>query len=390
MPGFAAAGAIDGKRFDIGKGSAWQGRPEQRTWWWQVRFPRTRSIGSFLQINGDYPLVFRNGPRHYVWQISQDGKAWLSLPETEVKREARMFRIHRLKKPRQARFLRLEIREALGKFPTLREVEIYAEPAANIAFDPWIITVNTQERRTIADGPDSFTRLARRCKGWEKVQAQQIWLETFNEDFAAVEPRPLCAFLSGNFRDWCQRTRETWRGTQEVLQRRNLPLWASCGGAQGLAILSEVGVDKPWDCPHCRDAKHPRLPIYTHIGHTDKRPCGDYSCCIHERGKFKVLQICSDPAFASLPREFSIMESHCGQIAYPPKGWTLVVTKGQGTLTECQCLRVNDRYIYAAQFHIEMDGTPANSRQIMSNFLALARQWGGYNPKGKAIPKPQG
>ena len=83
------------------------------------------------------------------------------------------------------------------------------------------------------------------------------------------------------------------------------------------------------------------------------------------------------------------MESHCGQIAYPPRGWQLVVTKGRGARTVCQCLRVKDRYIYAAQFHIEMDGTPANSRKIMGNFLGLARQWGGYNPRGKAIPRPE-
>ena len=48
-----------------------------------------------------------------------------------------------------------------------------------------------------------------------------------------------------------------------------------------------------------------------------------------------------------------------------------------------QCLRVADRYIYAAQFHIEMNGTPATSRAIMANFLRLAREWGGYNPSGK-------
>jgi GMP synthase-like glutamine amidotransferase len=92
--------------------------------------------------------------------------------------------------------------------------------------------------------------------------------------------------------------------------------------------------------------------------------------------------------FEGLPREFRIMESHCGQIAWAPKGWVRIATKGQGALTATQCLRVEDRYIYAAQFHIEMDGTPANSRQIMSNFLGLARKWGGYNPRGQPAPAP--
>src|SRR5262249_52271672 len=151
--------------------------------------------------------------------------------------ESRMFRIHRLTKARTARYLRLHIDKAEGKFPTLREVEVYDRTDARIPFDDWIITVYTDEERKISQESDDFTQLARQCQGWEKLAAQQIWLDTFNEAFVAAEPRPLCAFLSGNFKDWCQRTREPWRGTQEVLAKRNLPIWASCGGAQGLAIL---------------------------------------------------------------------------------------------------------------------------------------------------------
>jgi hypothetical protein len=385
--GLTAPGAIDGQRFATKPGSAWQGRAGDAGWWWQVRFPRPRAVGALLQINGDHPLVFRNAPESYLWQISLDGKRWQDLPETHVKRETRLFRIHRLRKAHTAQYLRLKIAAAAGKAPTLREVEIYAKPDAAIAFDEWIVTVNTQEKPTVSDQPDSFTHLARQCRGWQTVQAQQIWLRSFTEDFVAAEPRPLCAFLSGNFRDWCQRTRETWRGTQAILRGRRIPMWASCGGAQGLAILADVGVDRKWDCPHCRDPKNPLLPIYTHIGHTGKRPCGDYSCCVFERGKFNVRQVARDPAFEGLPREFAIMESHCGQIAYPPKGWHLVVTKGQGAKTVSQCLRVDDRYIYAAQFHIELPGTPASSRKIMSNFLRLAREYGGYNPRARPVPK---
>jgi hypothetical protein len=166
-------------------------------------------------------------------------------------------------------------------------------------------------------------------------------------------------------------------------------MWAACGGAQGLAILSDVGVDKEWDCPHCRDPRNPKLPIYTHIGHTGKRPCGDYSCCIFERGRHNVLQVAKDPVFVGLPREFAIMESHCGQIAYAPKDWILVATKGTGGQTLTQCLRVKDRPIYAAQFHMEMSGTQDSSLILMGNFLALAKQWGGYNPAGKALAEPE-
>jgi len=389
IPGFDPAGAIDGKRFDLNEGSAWQGKANERGWWWQAHFSEPRAIGALLQIHGDHPLVFRNAPKSYVWQISDDGKKWTDLDETKTKAESRLYRIHRLLQAITTRYLRLRIDAAEGTFPTLREVEIYDKTDAKIPFDDWIITVCTYEKRTINEEPDGFTQLARQCKGWENAPAQQIWLDTFNEAFVAAEPRPLCAFLSGNFRDWCEIAREPWRGTQEVLTKRNLPMWAACGGAQGLAILSDVGVDKEWDCPHCRDPKNPKLRIYDHIGHTKQCKCGDYSGCIHESGRFEVRQLRRDPAFAGLPRDFAIMESHCGQIMYPPKGWVLVVTKGDKGHTVHQCLRVADRPIYAAQFHIEMAGTAENSQQIMGNFLKLAKEWGGYNPRGKALAEPE-
>ena len=87
-----------------------------------------------------------------------------------------------------------------------------------------------------------------------------------------------------------------------------------------------------------------------------------------------MLAAVDDPVFEGLPREFEIIESHCGQIEYAPAGWEKIVTKGTGGKTDFQCLRVKDRLIYAAQFHIELDGTPENSQLIMANFLNLARQ----------------
>ena len=93
-------------------------------------------------------------------------------------------------------------------------------------------------------------------------------------------------------------------------------------------------------------------------------------------------EVPDDPAFTGLPPEFTVMESHCGQIEWPPAGWTLVATAGQGSQTRMQCLRVNGRPIYAAQFHIEMTGTPEASRKIMSNFLGLAKKWSSARTHG--------
>ncbi len=388
--GSSAGGAVDGYRFSLRADSFWKGACEDKTWWWQVRFPEPRSVGAILQINGDQPSIFSNAPRHYVWQWSQDGQAWHDFKETETKAERRLFRLHRLTQPRQAKYLRIMIYESLGHAPTLREVEVFAEPRAIVECPDWIIAVSTTTDNSALPGDtEAFVNLARQCPGWENLLAQQVWLGDFDESFVSAEPHPLCAFLSGNYLEWCQQAREPWRGVWEVLCNRNLPIWASCGGAQALTILQETGVDKPWDCPRCRDPRNPKLPVYSHIGHTGAAKCGDYSKNIWERGRFKMRLVAHDPVFEGLPEIFEVMESHIGQIAYVPKGWIRVVTKGPGALTENQCLRIEDRYIYAAQFHIEIAGTPESSRKIMSNFLSLAKKWGGYNRNGEAIPTPE-
>jgi hypothetical protein len=386
---FEAAGAINGERFSADSGAAWKGKKGAGRWWWQVRFAEPRPIGAILQINGDHPTVLRNAPRRYVWRWSLDGSIWHNLRETEVMHERRLFRIHRLTNGIRAQYLRLDIFEAEGEAPTLREAEFYEQPDAPIAFGDWVVAVSTAEEATLPGSGQRFIRLAKACKGWEGLQAQEVWLGSFDEALVAAEPRPLCAFLTGNTPEWCQRMQEPWRGTMEVFKKRNLPMWAACGGAQALAILDDIGMSRPWDCPRCRDPKNPLLPIYTHIGHTGPAVCGDYSKNIFERGKFKVRPVARDPVLAGLPEEFEIMESHCGQIDYVPKGWVRVVTKGAGARTVNQCLRVKDRLIYAAQFHMEMEGTPENSQKIMGNFLSLAKQWGGYNPNGKPVPEPE-
>ena len=372
-----AGGAMDGDRFSLAATAAWAGFPGESNWWWRVQFPEPREVGAILQIVGDHDFVFRYAPLRYVWQASDDGETWRDIPGTEQEHETRCYRIIRFSAAQKVRALRMRIDAAEGEAPVVREVEFYADPKARVEFPEWIVVVNTTHDPKLPGAGQDFIPLARSCDGWKQLQAQQVWLGGFDEAFVGVEPRPLCAFLSGNFKDWCQIDREPWRGTAGILKAATLPMWASCGGAQGLAILAETGVDQPWDCPHCRDPQNPKLPIYTHIGHTGERACGDYSACIFERGPHEVAKVGDDPVFRGVPEAFQIMESHCGQIEWPPAGWSLVATAGAGTLTKTQCLRLDAHPIYAAQFHIEMAGTPDNSRQIMSNFLSMAQAWQG-------------
>ncbi len=110
--GSEAGGAVDGNRFSVERASAWKGRTSGGRWWWQVEFERTRHVGAILQVVGDHPFVFRNAPLQFVWQRSDDGTHWSDLPETATTNERRLFRIHRLARAIEARFLRLNIAAA--------------------------------------------------------------------------------------------------------------------------------------------------------------------------------------------------------------------------------------------------------------------------------------
>jgi F5/8 type C domain/Glutamine amidotransferase class-I len=375
-PVTSASGAVNDDRFSVASSALWQGKAGEGSWWWQIEFAEPRSVGAILQIQGDHAFAFKNAPRQYIWQGSQDGIHWEDWEETRTAEERRMFRIHRLKEARRVRWLRLLITRAEGSAPALREVEVYANPTEKIDFPEWAVAVSTTGQRQVpGEGGAPFRKLAQSCEGWEGLQVQNVWLGDFHREFVETEPRPLCGFLSGNFIDWCQQDRSHWRGVAEILRWGELPIWASCGGMQGLAVLAESGVDEPWDCPQCRDPKNPKTPIYTHITGSVRRACGDYSGCVFERGPHVIHQLMADPVFSGLPPDFRAMESHCGQIEWAPKGWVQIASHGDGGKTKMQCLRVKDRPIYAAQFHIEMEGTPESSRTIMTNFLGQARLW---------------
>ena len=298
-----------------------------------------------------------------------------------------MFRVHRLKEPRTVSYLRLCIRKIDGKYPTLREVEFYPEVDSKIDFPEWCVSVNTSSDQLPGEG-QKFAKSLKLIEGGDHIVAQEIRLSEFQESLLKVEPRPLCAFMSGNLTDWCQKDREDWRGTQEIVQNGRIPIWAACGGAQGLAILFEHGLETPWDCPHCRDPRQPLTPIYSHIHDVEWRPCGDYSKCVHESGPTKVRQTANDPVFEGLSREFPIIESHCGQVAWVPKAWELIATAGEGAKTRMQCMRLKNRYIYAAQFHFELEGTPQSSRTILTNFIKVAQAAGGYRMDPQAVTAP--
>ncbi len=382
---YRANGAYGHDRFSFDQLYCWKGASGAGAWWWQIAFNEPRQVGSILHIFGDHDSLFLNTPGSYVWKHSSDGANWQTLNETSVVGNTRMYRINRLDESVTARFFRLEITSATGSYPVLREVEFYPETDSAIEFPDWLVAVDITESSAMPGPALGFITLARQCDGWEDAPVQEVWLGYFNMDYVSTEPYPTCAFLSGSYLEWCQRSRWPFAGLQAVVENGNLPIWGSCGGAQALGILLDTGYESPWDCPRCRDQYNPYCPIYGHIGYLDPEnpgPCGDYASAIREVGPTYVMQVTYDTVFDGLPTNFLANESHMGQLEYLPVGWHLIAQNGPGGYTQHQCFRQDDRYIYGAQFHIEdyNSQTWYNSQIIMTNFLNLARQWGGYQP----------
>ncbi|MEY3276591.1 MAG: type domain [Verrucomicrobiota bacterium] len=317
QPGRDPALAMDGDRFTTDR--AWAGEPGTNRWWWQAEFAEPRVVGAILQVHGDHGFVLRHAPTSDAWEGSDDGRAWRPMAGADQRSERRTFRLHRLERAERVRFVRLLVHEASGGFPVMREVEFHG-PGAAVSFPEWVVAVNVTHDGALPGHGQEFIPLARETDA--RLQAQQVWLVNFDDDYLKAEPRPLAAFLSGSFKDWCEVDRAHWRGIQQVLRNRSVPLWASCGGAQGLALVSEHGVEQPWDCPHCRDPRRPLTPLYGHIGHVPGMhlACGRYGDCTFERGPMAIRKVGTDPAFEGLPDEFTVMESHCGQIEVVPRG----------------------------------------------------------------------
>jgi hypothetical protein len=372
---FSVAGPLDADRFSTLPASVWEGLPGETSWWWSVAFDEPRPLGAILQVIGTASDVLTNAPRQSVWEVTTDGRTWETLDETRVEAESRLFRLHRLKAVHRVLGVRIRIDACWGDAPALRSVELLPATDSPLAFPAWIVAVSTVERRDSLEDAAGFVSLAHRCPGWHDCPAQRLWMGDLNLAFVDAEPRPHCLFLSGNYTEWCQKDRSHWRGIESLLERGDVPIWASCGGAQGLAILADRGTQAPWDCPRCRDSRHPLLPIYAHIGHTAESACGQYEHNIAEKGPTALRIMGDDPVLSGLPRVFLAMESHVGEIAYLPEGWRLLVADGPGAKTRHQLLRAGDRPIYAAQFHIEMEGTPESAERLMVNFLREAERF---------------
>ena len=115
------------------------------------------------------------------------------------------------------------------------------------------------------------------------------------------------------------------------------------------------------------------------------------------RCRFLRLRIDAVEGRCPTLREVEIFERPDARIAFPD--WLVVANtthdprlpnEGQQFIPLAQSCAgwegVRAQQVWLGGF--EPPGTPETSRQILANFLALARQWGGYQPRGKAVPPP--
>ena len=287
-------------------------------------FPGSRDVGAIVQIHGDHEFALRNAPRDYVWQTSQDGMTWEDLKETATDDERRTFRIHRLRsEPTGPMAEARSIASAEGDAPASARGRVLWRPASRRSrFLPgrsW--SAQPAQARFPARGAPRFIAWPGPLRAGVSSSFRTSGWVISTSEFIAIEPRPLCAFLSGNFIDWCQQNRDHWRGTAAILRDWKPADLGLVRRGSGAGDPCRDRVDRPWDCPQCRDPEDPQLPIYTHIARL--RPAQVR----------RLLRLClrawavHDPAAFSRPglpsvclTEFRAMESHCGQIEWAPEG----------------------------------------------------------------------
>ena len=388
---YPASAANDGDRYSCGEGQCWRGAKGASPWTWQIDFAKPTRVAKVYQIMGSDLHVRRFAPTDYVWQWSENGTAWHDISGSAVTDDTRIFRVVQFTAPVRAHHFRMRITAATDDAPSLREIEMYTSSQDSVISDPWFYVVITEMTAKLPGWGADFVNTARKCVGWGNVQAQFVMVRDFKETILQPEPRPLCAFLSGSLQDWCQVDRSDYEGVEGVLKNRNLPMWASCGGCQLLLILTAHGTKVPWICPHCewnrpdyyKAAPHPFN--YGHIHCQGQPRCGEYNC-VMEKGDYDLRKLLPDPALSGVPDLFNVNESHMGEIKWVPSDWVLIATKGPRGLTVNQIMRVRNRYVYAAQCHVEASGR--DRLAICKNFLDLAKSWGGYNPNGEDVPDP--
>ena len=165
-----------------------------------------------------------------------------------MENERRMYRLHRLPRAFEARHVRVLFSSTGGAPPAIREIEVYRRTDQHIEFPPWFFSVSSENERRLTTC-HQFLELARSCDGWGGVTAQYLWHGDYDLELATAEPRPVCAFFTGSYRDWCEVDRSTWKGVETVLRSGKVPMWASCGGGQVFGILSDTGCNHPWELP---------------------------------------------------------------------------------------------------------------------------------------------
>jgi len=198
-----ARGAVDGNRFSTRPEKYWKGTASEKSWHWQADFGRLTDIGSILQVLGDDESILAGAPMAYTWQVSDDGTNWRDLKETSVSNEQRMYRIHRLEQPARGRYLRMSITSTSGTPPAIREIEIYPQIDQKIQFPDWVFAIGSEDRPRI-DNCRRFVDLARQCEGYADLHGQYVWHGYFGLQVALAEPRPMCVFYTGSYRDWCE------------------------------------------------------------------------------------------------------------------------------------------------------------------------------------------
>jgi GMP synthase-like glutamine amidotransferase len=321
---------------------------------WKARLSKSVEWSSRSNLDGRLAA--------FVWQYSDDGKAWTDISGTERKKSDSFREIFELdNKTITARYLRLYITAWHGRSPRIYDVILYTRkqpPVPSVPKGNYVLVISNvlgfmPEAGTVKT---DFGKFIRGIEGnvappWNlavmELPAHAFSVEILNK----MSPKPLAIFLTGSGNRFCQLPFFEFNGEFELIKTTDIPTYGSCAGVQLMAMA---------------------------YGHTFATPTGRayITSSVQDIVDNDIPPIYiqkADPVFAGLNNPFYGTELHAWTVHVVEEGWEVLATSRDSKGFICnEMIKAIGRPVYGSQFHPEIAKPFSCSKGILMNFLAMA------------------
>lgn len=325
---------------DPGQETFWQSTPPGDPHQWVVfDFGRTREVARIWMLsNPDGPGGWL---KDFVWQISNDGKNWKDIADTNIK-DNDTFRNILDFMPVSARYVRLYIESWHGYAAQLNVVTLYSPgrpPVPHAPDQDYVLLVGDQMNGY------TFTELAEFVEGLDfglktlTVPHYEVSMDMVN----SLAKKPVAIILSGNNANYPNLPMFEYNGVYELIRKSDIPILGICCGHQQLAMAYGY--------------------TYAHA-----EGWADISALETPENRTKINITKEDPIFKGIVSPFVAVEIHSWAVAYLDDKYDVIADSGY-----IQAIKSKDRMIYGEQFHAEVKVDYNQGTPFLVNFLEMAK-----------------